>query len=149
MFERDHIMRQVNLLGQAIARALSLRSESRDGEALRELDHALDELSESMEPERSHTVDILGLCVVGDGSVQPFAFDVAAVLVLRGDIYLESGQLVLAQKDYRAALDIYRSALGKPQAELPWDIHDRLDGLSERLQDAGFEGDFDLDDLSS
>jgi len=134
MFERDHIMRQVNLLGQAIARALSLRSENRESEALLELHRALDELSESVEPKRPSAVEHLGLCVGPDGTVRPFAFDVATVLSLRGDIYLESGQTKLARRDYGEALSIYESALSGPQAQLPWDIHERMDCLKERLQ---------------
>lgn len=138
MLERDHIMRQINVLSQALARALSLRSARRESEALKELDRAIEDLSDSLEAERPTQVDRLALCVGPDGVLRPFAFDLAALLTLRGDIHHESGQVRRAREEYTDALAIYQAAVEKPPSELPWDLRARMDSVKERLQDAGW-----------
>ncbi|HUF08692.1 MAG TPA: hypothetical protein VMO47_05180 [Rhodothermales bacterium] len=137
MFERDHIMRQINMLSQAIARAATLRAESREAEALKELDAALDELSGSLEPKSSSPVSLFQLCVDASGELMPFAYDVAWILTVKGDSLIASGRIAEARRSYLEALEIYRAGLRRPSSGVPWDIRERMDGLEERLQDAG------------
>lgn len=137
MFERDHIMRQINLLSQAIARASTLRAEGREAEALKELDAALDELSGSLEPKSSSPVPLFQLSVDPSGELMPFAYDVGWILTFKGDALIESGRISEARRCYLEALEIYRAGLRRPSSGVPWDIRERMDGLEERLQDAG------------
>jgi hypothetical protein len=133
MFERDHLMRQINMLGNALAHALSLRAEHRNGEALKHLDQTFQDLTgDSGDGTSEHEK-------LRDLSRQPnVATDLAALLTIRGDVLCEQGKLKSARQDYESALAMYRAALASPALGIPWDIQERVDALKERLQDAGW-----------
>jgi hypothetical protein len=141
MLERDHLMRQVHMLAQALAHAMSLRADRRDGEALKYLDQTFADLSGENDGGLSPHQDLFALTVAPDGELKPFAVDVASLLTLRGDILTEQGKTEAARINYESALRIYRTAVSAPSQGLPWDVHDRIDGLRERLQDGGWRDD--------
>lgn len=128
-------MRQINILSQAIARALALRADNRDGEAMQELDRAIEDLSESLEPRETTVLDAYQLAVTPQGKLQPYAYDLAFIQSLRGDSFAESGRLGQARDAYATALRIYESVLQQPEMGMPWDIRERIDSLKERLKD--------------
>ena len=141
MFERDHIMRQINVFMQALAKAMSLRSEDKQAEAARVLDAAIAQFWEDVEDGTPDLDRIKSLCVSEAGDVTPFAFEIASIMTLKGDMLLESGFVERSIEHYQVASHIYRSALASPPDPLPWDIQERADGLVERLQDAGVDED--------
>jgi len=112
-------MRQIGQFAQALVRAVSLRDSGQAGAAITEIDRVLSEAPSGLP----------------DTLPNHALHDVASLLVLRGDLHVEAGQMTQARADYEAALAAYRRALDSKDRALPWDIQNRMDAVRERLED--------------
>jgi hypothetical protein len=133
MFERDHIMRQVNQLAQALARAMSLRAENQQAEALSEIDSVIGQVA---------GVDVLGATEdelkarlgTSDDPLAVHGADIAALLAERGDAFNEMSFDAESARSYRMALVIYRHLAETGGESLPWDIHERMRRLERSIE---------------
>lgn len=138
MFERDYIMRQIQILAQALARTLVLRSQQNIEDAIRELDQAFATYA-NLSPERFHTLTIdqvIALCSNNGNITDEEACLLANLLQEQGDMLLQQEQERLAVGNYMRALALYLEVLSDPEATIPVDLHDRIAYLVEQTHHA-------------
>lgn len=134
MFSRDTILRQIQQLVQALAKALFNRQIHAYDEALDVIDEALKGLFDRDAPavRELDRVHMLALCREGDRWSAEKALALADLVQERGHIVLlkqgEAGRPE-ARRWFQHAQSLYAEALKHPDAALPHDIHDRLDTL--------------------
>ena len=132
MFERDHIMRQVNQLAQALARVLSLKSESQYAEAVSEIDAAIGEI-EGLDL-RSLTDHEIRNRMRQDGSpILLHGPEIGALLIEKGDLLARLGEEEEATRSRHLALSVYRGLLDIGRINLPWDVHERIGRLDRQI----------------
>ena len=135
MFQKDYLMRQIQQMAQVIAQVLFHRRSDQPGEALDIIHQALNDLPglDELLSEDLDREDVLAVCSDEGGRLNPeLAVTVADILREKGEIQDErdeSGAVWL-----RYALWLYDAALEQGGSAVPWDIHQRIERLRERVE---------------
>lgn len=140
MFERDYIMRQLQILSQALVRAFVMRSQGQLDDAIKELDKAFAAYTE-LESDRFHTLTIdqmIALCSQNGNFSVEHGCVLGNVLEEQGDLLLERGQERLADGNYIRALGLYLEALSEPEAPIPVDLHERIAYLIKQTRHVSY-----------
>lgn len=138
MFQRDHIMRQVQQAAQVVARVAGLKEDGRYEEAMDEIARALNELAGlDATPTRALSTDaLIDLCTSETGFSARRALALADLLRQAGDILALQDDPDDARTSYRQALALYRKVLDVPDAPVPWDIGSTIAELEELVEDS-------------
>lgn len=128
MFERDYIMRQLQILSQALVRAFIMRAQGQLDKAIKELDKAVEAYTD-LESDQFHALAIdqmIALCTLNGRFSVEHGCVLGNVLEEQGDMLLERKKERLADGNYVRALGLYLEALSEPEAAIPVDLHERI-----------------------
>lgn len=135
MLHRDYLMRQIEQLGQVLARVLFNKSNQQYDAAIEEIDQAFsNQLGHGLSDLRHLSIDeLVTLCSTTEG--------LSAELTLRvGDLLYEDGKIRARQGDGSAtcpsfirALALYAEVVSRGDEALPWDIFQKIERLREAV----------------
>lgn len=138
MIQKDVLMRQIQMLTQALARVLFKKSAGQQGAAQQIIAEALGELDgvDRVSDLRERPVeDVLDLCRSEAGGFSPdFALAVADLLREDGDLLAMQERDAEACASYERALALYRRAEADEHAAVPMDFAARVAHVEERLR---------------
>ena len=135
MIQRDVLMRQVQMLAQALARVLFKKSTGQHDQAQQIIEQALGELDgQSAADLREQPVEhLFELCRTEAGFHADLALGVANLLREDGDLLAMQDRDEAARASYERALAFYRRVQDEKGAAVPLDLGDRVAHVEEQL----------------
>lgn len=140
MLHRDFLIRQiqqaVQVLMQALASVLKLKSEERFEEAIQQISRAFGEIDLAPRPVGElNAKELVDLCSTSQGFQVDLALSIADLLREEGEILRLQGRGELACASEEKALALYRRAIRTEGAAMPMDIHTKMSSLEARLDE--------------
>ena len=136
MIQRDVLMRQVQMLAQALARVVFNKSTGQHDQAQQIIEQALGELDgQGAAGLREQPVErLFELCSTEAGFAPGLALGVADLLREDGDLFALRDRAKSARASYERALALYRRVQNEEGAAVPLDLGDRIAHVEEQLE---------------
>lgn len=140
MLHRDFLVRQiqqaVQVLLQALASVLKLRSEERYDEAVGLIQEAFGKIEITPRPVGELSAEeLIELCRTSDGFLADLALSMADLLRQQGEIFRIQEKQEQACASEKKALALYRKAITTEGAAMPMDIHTKMSDLESSLDE--------------
>ncbi len=137
MLHRDYLMRQIEQLGQVLARVLFNKSNGQYGAAVEEIDQAFsNQLGYGLSGLRNLSIDdLLNLCRTSEGLSEDLTLRVADLLYEDGKIRADHREDSDSCPSYVRALALYAEAVIRGDEALPWDILQKIERLRNAVDD--------------
>ena len=140
MLHKDFIMRQIQqaiqVLLQAFASVLKLKSEERYEEAIQRINEAFGKIELTPRPVRELSPDeLIEMCSTPQGFDAELALSIADLLKEEGEMLEMTGEREMACASSEKSLALYRKALSTEGAAMPMDIHAKMSDVEGRIED--------------
>ena len=136
MFQKDYILRQIDILVRVIAYVISLRKEGRLEEAQTEIVQALGTVWNLHRDDliTLSKADLAALCYVNDSLNGELAVALADLLIQDGEMFELQEVPGSAKASYTQALVLYELIVTE-SSTLPLNAYDRIDQLKHAIED--------------
>ena len=140
MLHRDFLIRQiqqaVQVLLQALASVLKLKSEERYEAAIEQITQAFGEVDLTPRPVGElDAKELMDLCSTSQGFQVDLALSIADLLREQGEILRLQGRGEPACASEEKALALYQRAIRTEGAAMPMDIHTKMSSLEARIDE--------------
>lgn len=131
MLHRDYLMRQIEQLGQVLARVLFNKSNDHYDAAIEEIDQAFSEqLGHGLSDLRHLPIEeLISLCSTAEGLSEDLTLRVADLLYEDGKIRERQIEGADGCASLIRALSLYLEAVVRGDDALPWDIFQKIENL--------------------